>query len=142
MPDTTTPTRGSAASTPPATGGRQRPRLTWKWLVTVLVLLLANYVLASVFLPAPTTQRVAIPYTLFKQQVDAGNVAAITASGDQIQGRFKQPVSYTAPNTSQAVSVAAFSTVQPTFSDPGLETQLEQQGVVVNATSLDQTTPW
>jgi cell division protease FtsH len=108
----------------------------------VLVLLVANYVLASVFLPAPTTQRVAIPYSLFKQQVDAGNVAAITASGDQIQGRLNQPVSYTAPNTSQAVQVTAFSTVQPTFSDPGLLTLLEQQGVVVNATSLDQTTPW
>src|SRR5258708_6657747 len=139
MPDTTTPARPSAA---PGSGGRQRPRFTWRWLVTVLALLAANYVLASVFLPAPTTQRVAVPYTLFKQQVDAGNVAAITASGDQIQGRFKQPVSYTAPNTSQAVQVTAFSTVQPTFSDPGLETLLEQQGVVVNATSLDQTTPW
>ena len=40
------------------------------------------------------------------------------------------------------MQVTAFSTVQPTFSDPGLETVLEQQGVVVNATSLDQTTPW
>jgi hypothetical protein len=76
---------------------------------------------------------VAIPYTLFKQQVDGGNVAAITASGDQIQGRLKQAVSYTAPNTTQAVQVTAFSTVQPTFSDPGLETLLEQQGVVVSS---------
>ena len=67
--------------------------------------LVANYVLVSGLLPAPATLRVAIPYTLFKQQVDAGNVAAITASGDQIQGRFKQPVSYTAPNTSPAVQV-------------------------------------
>ena len=108
----------------------------------MLLLFAANYVLVSLFLPGPATQRVAIPYTLFKQQVDAGNVAAITASGDQIQGRFKQPVSYTAPSASQAAQVTDFSTVQPTFSDPGLEAQLEQQGVVVNATSLDQTTPW
>jgi cell division protease FtsH len=47
-----------------------------------------------------------------------------------------------APSASQAVQVTAFSTVQPTFSDPGLEALLEQQGVVVNTTSLDQTTPW
>ena len=78
----------------------------------MLLLFAANYVLVSLFLPGPATQRVAIPYTLFKQQVDAGNVAAITASGDQIQGRFKQPVSYTAPNTSPAIQVTAFSTVQ------------------------------
>jgi cell division protease FtsH len=110
--------------------------------LTALVLFALNYALVSFILPPSTTQRVAIPYTLFKQQVDAGNVAAITATADQIQGRLKQAVSYTPPSTGQAVQVTAFSTVQPTFSDPGLEALLEQQGVVVNATSLDQTTPW
>src|SRR5438132_11814346 len=141
MPPTAAPPVSSA---PPASGAPTRRR-TWptrRWWLGALALFALNYLLVSFLLPPPTTQRVAIPYTLFKQQVDAGNVAAITATADQIQGRFKQPVSYTAPNTSPAVSVAAFSTVQPTFSDPGLETQLEQQGVVVNATSLDQTTPW
>jgi cell division protease FtsH len=107
-----------------------------------LALFVVNYLLVSMLLPAPTTQRVAIPYTVFKQQVDAGNVAAITATADQIQGRLKQAVSYTPPSTGQAVQVTAFSTVQPTFSDPGLLALLVQQGVVVNATSLDQTTPW
>jgi cell division protease FtsH len=107
-----------------------------------LALFAVNYVLVSFILPPSSTQRVAIPYTVFKQQVDASNVAAITATADQIQGRLKQAISYTPPSTGQAVQVTAFSTVQPTFSDPGLETLLEQQGVVVNATSLDQTTPW
>src|SRR6195256_4093751 len=131
-------------SAPPATraSAPRRTRPTWKWWLTALVLFALNYALVSFILPPSTTQRVAIPYTLFKQQVDAGNVAAITATADQIQGRLKQAVSYTPPSTGQAVQVTAFSTVQPTFSDPGLETLLEQQGVVVNATSLDQTTPW
>jgi cell division protease FtsH len=142
MPETTTPVRPSAAPAPPVAGGSRWRRPSAKWWLTTLALFAANWLLVSLFLPAPATQRVAIPYTLFKQQVDTGNVAAITASGDQIQGRFKQPVSYTAPNTSPAVQVNDFSTVQPTFSDPGLETELQQQGVVVNATSPDQTTPW
>jgi cell division protease FtsH len=142
MPDTTNPARGSAVPAPPVAGGRQWRRPTLRWWLTAIALFAANYLLVALFLPAPATQRVAIPYTLFKQQVDSGNVAAITASGDQIQGRFTQPVSYTAPNTSPAVQATDFSTVQPTFSDPGLETELQQQGVVVNATSLDQTTPW
>src|SRR4030081_513985 len=107
-----------------------------------MALIAVNYVLVSFILPPSSTQRVAIPYTVFKQQVEASNVAAITATADQIQGRLKQAISYTPPSTGQAVQVTAFSTVQPTFSDPGLETLLEQQGVVVNATSLDQTTPW
>jgi hypothetical protein len=63
-----------------------------------------------------TTPRVDIPYTLFKQQVEAANVAVITADADQIQGMFKRPVSYTPPSTGQAVR-SHIATVQPTFSD-------------------------
>jgi cell division protease FtsH len=107
-----------------------------------LVLFVLNYALVSQFASSQTPQRVSIPYTLFDQQVQAGNVAAITASGDTIQGRFKQPISYTAAGSTSAVQVTAFATVQPTFSDPTLLAQLSQQGVVVNATSLDQTMPW
>ena len=107
-----------------------------------LVLFAINYALVALFVPGPSTQRVSVPYSLFSQQVQAGNVAAITAQGDQIQGRFKQPVSYTANGATQAVQVTAFAAVQPSFSDSSLLSQLELQGVVVNATSLDQTIPW
>jgi cell division protease FtsH len=106
------------------------------------VLLALNYSIVAMFVPGQTTQRVSIPYTLFIQQVQAGNVASISAQGDTIQGQFKQPVGYTPPNTTQAVQVSTFGTVQPTFSDPTLLAQLEQQGTVVNATSLDQPPPW
>src|SRR5579859_1743429 len=121
---------------------KQQRRSWWRWIVYALILLALNYTLVSMFLPNPTAQRVNIPYTLFNQQVQASNVAAITASGDTLQGRFKQPVSYTPPNTTTPEQVTAFATVQPTFSDPNLLTELEQQGVVVNATSLDQSIPW
>src|ERR1700730_17681557 len=141
MPSSAAP---PVSSTPPATGAStpRRPRPTWKWWLTALVLFALNYALVAFLLPSSATQRVPIPYTVFKQQVDAGNVAAITATADQIQGRLKQAVSYTPPSTGQAAQVTAFSNVQPTFSDPGLEVVLDRLGLVVNATSLDQTTPW
>jgi cell division protease FtsH len=120
----------------------RRARPTWRWLLYALVLFVLNYTLVSQFASTQTPQRVSIPYTLFDQQVQAGHVAAITASGDTIQGRFKQPVSYTSPGSSSAVQVTAFATVQPTFSEPTLLAQLMQQGIVVNVTSLDQTMPW
>src|SRR5215204_3388058 len=141
MPSATSPARPAA---PPATSssrpGRGRP--SWKWWLAALVIFAVNYALVSVAMPGSAAQRVDIPYTLFKQQVEAANVAAITATADQIQGRLKQAVSYTPPSTGQAVQVTLFATVQPTFSDPSLQTLLEQQGVAVNATPLDQTTPW
>ena len=141
MAGTTTPRISSAPPAPPASGP-SRVRPWWRWLLYALALFALNYTIVSLFVPGPTTQRLSIPYTLFNQQVQAGNVAEITASGDTIQGKFKQPVSYTPAGATQAVQVTAFATVQPTFSDPNLLAELEQQSVIVNATSLDQTIPW
>ena len=102
------PTSASPAPATPTAPGASAPRRPWptrrSWLVA-LALFAVNYVLVSFLLPPSTTQRVAIPYTVFKQQVDASNVAAITATADHIQGRLKQAISYTAPSTGQAVQV-------------------------------------
>src|SRR5215203_4467627 len=94
-------------------------RLRWPLWLLVVGLFALNYLLASLAMPAPAAQRVDIPYTLFKAQVEAANVATITATADEIQGMLKEPVGYTTPDTNQAVQVTLFATVQPTFSDAG-----------------------
>jgi cell division protease FtsH len=111
----------------------------WGFLIGIAVLLLINLASATLLLPAAGPQRVDIPYTLFKQQVEAANVAEIASRGDTIQGTFRQPVTV-APSTpgAPARSATDFATVTPAFADPGLETLLEQQGAVINARSLDQ----
>jgi hypothetical protein len=106
--------RGSQPSSTPAPAHK---RAWWRWIIYALLLLAINYALVALLVPGP-------------------------AQGDRIQGRLKQPVSYTPPGASQALQVTAFATVQPTFSDPNLLTEMEQQGVIVNATSLAQTMPW
>src|SRR6266516_4793843 len=112
-----------------------RPR-GWGILIGIAVLLLINLASATFLLPAGP-QRVDIPYTLFKQQVDAANVAEIAS--DTIQGTFRQPVTVPSANPgAPARSATDFATVTPAFADPGLETLLEQQGAVINARSLDQ----
>jgi len=110
----------------------------WGFLIGIAVLLLINLASATFLLPAGP-QRVDIPYTLFKQQVDAANVAEIASRGDTIQGTFRQPVTVpSASPSAPARSATDFATVTPAFADPGLETLLEQQGAVINARSLDQ----
>ena len=141
MPDIATARSPSAPTATPASRP-PRARSWWRWLLYAALLFAVNYTLVSFLAPGPSTQRVSVPYTLFDQQVQSANVSQITASGDTIQGTFKQPVSYTPTGASQAVQVTTFATVQPTFSDPNLLTQLQQQGVIVNATSLDQSVPW
>ncbi|MEW6269475.1 MAG: ATP-dependent zinc metalloprotease FtsH [Thermodesulfobacteriota bacterium] len=63
---------------------------TWVWFVLVL---LANYLLVRFLMPGPEAP-LTVPYTFFREQVDAGNVEAIFGRGETITGRFAKPVTY------------------------------------------------
>ena len=72
----------------------RRPRY---WLVVLGLALLNRFVLVPLLLPEPQ-DRVAVPYTFFKQQVVAGNVIEITGRGEAIQGSFRQAIADPAPD--------------------------------------------
>jgi len=145
------PSTPSPQSQPPAAGQaagwRSRLRLV-PWWVIFVSLMLTNYVVTSVFFGEP--QSVAIPYSVFRAQLEAGNIAELTSTGDSIRGRFKDAVTYPEVATadgSRAPSTSAtnrakprtsdrFRTERPVFADPGLEARLEAQGVEV--TAIDQ----
>jgi cell division protease FtsH len=79
-------------SAPPAAGpAKLPPRKTWLWLGLIVA---ANYVLMSVFMPNPQAA-VTVPYTLFREEVLRRNVEAIYSQGVNITGRFAKPVTYT-----------------------------------------------
>jgi cell division protease FtsH len=75
---------------------------------------------------------------LFQTTGHPGNVATISSRGDTIQGHFRQQVPYTPEGGDSVKQVRDFSTVRPAFADPGLEALLDAQGVVVNATPIDE----
>ncbi len=108
------------------------------WL-TFLALTLLNWFLAPLIFP-DQPQRVVVPYTFFKQQVEAGNVAEITSRGDTIQGVFKTPVPEPNPPANQQPRmIQKFETNVPTFVDKAaLGTLLDQQGVQISAQPLDE----
>jgi len=122
------------------------------WWLIFLALMMANYLLVRVFFPEPSS--ITIPYTFFKKQVQTGNVRDVTSEGDSIQGTFKTGVTYPpeepqAPNANAPASRPSdrpaprtsteFRTQRPGFADPGLETLLEEKGVVIKA--LDESGP-
>jgi len=128
----------------PASG---QPRL-WSqpWWLVFLIFLIANYAVTRLFFPEPSS--ITIPYSVFKQQVAAGNVEDVTSVGDSIQGRFKEAVTYPAeksqaPSANAPASAPAdqpkprtslrFKTQRPVFADPGLETLLEEKNVAIQA---------
>jgi cell division protease FtsH len=101
------------------------------------VALALNYLFISVFFPGQP-QRVEVSYTFFKQQVAADNVAEISTRADTIQGTFRVGAAYPTDAGTAAKTVLDFSTTQPAFADPGLETLLNEHGVVINARPVDE----
>jgi cell division protease FtsH len=105
------------------------------WWLTILVIMAANWALMRVLTPEP--RFVDIPYTLFKEQVAASNVEEVTSQGDAIQGTFKKEVTYPRDGPT-ARTALRFQTLLPAFANPGLETLLEEKGVLINARPLDE----
>ena len=71
--------------------GPQRPRLSGpRFGCMLLVLLALNWILSALLVRPP--ERTEVPYTFFRTQVEAGNVASVTSIGDTIEGQFKNPV--------------------------------------------------
>ncbi len=137
-PDTAPAPRPNAPPTTSketASGRRLWPR---PWWLVFLVLLAANYVVAQLFFPEPSS--ITVPYTFFKQQVEAGNVADVTSVGDSIQGHFKKKTAYPPPpagapaaGAPKARESTEFRTQRPAFADSDLERRLDEKGVVIKA---------
>ena len=108
-----------------------------RFWVILLIMLAVNWLVVPLLFPEPH-DRVTVPYTFFKQQVTAGNVAKITSRGDDIQGEFKQAVTDPNPPTGQSPQTyTKFGTVKPAFDDSTLLPLLEDKGVVITAEALD-----
>jgi cell division protease FtsH len=77
----------------------------------------------------------AIPYTEFKTQVGANNIAELFARGDSIEGELKKPVAV--PGAKDG-TYQQFTTERPTFATDDLLTELTNGGATVRATPLVQ----
>jgi cell division protease FtsH len=90
---------------------------------------LVNWFLSAWLLAEPS--RTEIPYTFFRDQVEAGRVAEITSTEDAIEGRFREEVKY--PPGKDGEAVTRFSTHRPSFAEDDLFRLLDDKGVEVNA---------
>src|SRR5215217_6580581 len=121
--------------------GAMPPRRTWLWFALIL---LANFLLVRFLFPGPEAP-VEVPYTFFKEEVRAGNVEAIYSQGDTIEGRFEEPVTYppkgeggSEPGSTPSRTSETFTTVLPSFVDPGLEELLIDNGVEISAEPIQE----
>ena len=100
-------------------------------------LLILNLLLS--FLTGAPPDRPRVPYQpFFVQQVEAGNVGAITSREDAIEGELKKPTMYDPPGDDKPVEVDRFKTQVPAFIDrTGLTKLLTDKDVVINASAPD-----
>ncbi len=75
-----------------------------------------------------------VSYSEFIEQVEAGNVQAITAKGQSIDGKLKEEATF------QDTAYTQFSTYLPSFGDQELMSKLKNQGVQV--TTKPETDPF
>jgi cell division protease FtsH len=116
---------------PKGQGPKPRPRWVTAAIWLVGYLLLFGVLTLQDRLSGPQ----AIPYTEFKTQVAANNVAELFARGDSIEGQLKKPV---ATPGGQDGNYQQFTTERPTFASDDLLTELTTGGATVRATPLVQ----
>ncbi len=120
----------------PKPGGSKPIGNIWLWVALIIGM---NFVLTRYFFQTEEST-VAIPYSLFKQQVVAGNVKAIHCQGEEISGLFEHDIQYYPQSKEgvvekEAVKVHSYSTILPAFSGESLETFLETHQVQILAAS-------
>jgi cell division protease FtsH len=118
-----------ASSKPPA---HRRPGFLW----FVLILIAINWLSVLLFQPASGQPRVTVPFNpFFLQEVQTGQVKAISTKGDTVQGTFRTKVRYP-PTSKKATPTTLFATEIPTFwNGTELSALLKEKGVEINAKS-------
>jgi cell division protease FtsH len=118
----------------PGPGQGGRPRMQggiWRLLIWVLLAAAVAPWLWSQ-LNGTSGVQMEVPYTTFREQVDAGNVPKVLLQGDEITGEFSSPVQITEPGADQPVDVESFRTYVPSFGDDTLLSDLRAQGVEID----------
>jgi cell division protease FtsH len=117
---------------------KRRSFFTWRTAAVFAAILVVNYWIGSTV--PNRTPRLAASYTLFVNQVQAGNVSEITARADTVQGDFRKAVAD--PKTKageKAKTYTRFETVIPSFANTDqLAGVLAEKKVVLNAKPLDE----
>ena len=112
----------------------------WLWFIGLLIL---NYFTGKFF-----TDRMSdlekIPYTTFKEEVLKHNVKEIYSKGSSLSGNFFNPVTMPIVEThvlqtdTTSIKVTHFTTELPSFIDPGFETLLINNGVIIRAEPIKE----
>ncbi len=115
----------------------KRPRVRPRFWVIVLVLLALNYLSVALFAPGKE-RSVRVPYSPeFLTQVQDGNVAKISSTGETVSGELKKEITYPADDK-DAEPAKNFDTEIPTFANTDeLDALLREKNVEISAEPIN-----
>jgi cell division protease FtsH len=144
----TEPTLPPPSQKPPARGPQETPK-PWRteglprgqqpapnrvrWIRILIAVLAYSVFFGLLTMQDRLSDPTAIPYTEFKRQVSAQNVAEVFARGDSIQGKLSKAVP---SEGEQGKTYQNFTTERPTFANDDLLGELTKGGALVRATPL------
>ncbi len=117
-------------------GNGERPKFRFpRWLLWVTLGLLALNLLLARQVPNDGG-REQVPFSTFQAELEKGNVTEVNATGDDVQGKFKNAVDSRDENTE---AKQEFATILPAFVDTEeLSQELREKDVTVNAEPIDE----
>jgi cell division protease FtsH len=122
--------QGSSGGTPRRGGG------CWAGVIWLILLALIAPWLFQTFLGGGVSAET-VPYTTFRQQLEAGNVVRVTVRGDRIGGEFGEPIPREDPATGEVIQQEAFTTYLPSFGDEELFQLLQANNVEIETLPED-----
>ena len=121
----------------PAEGNGTSPGLR---LLMMMVVLLALFWLAGRIMGGPAVNMQQIDYSLFREQLKAGNVGHVSVQGSEITGSFEEQVTRKTGEDATR-KIQDFVTYVPSFGDEQLLSLLEEHEVEI-ATQPETETSW
>ncbi len=127
----------------PADGNKQKGKVNYKVYLWFLGLFILNYFIGKYFADRMSDLE-KIPYTVFKQEVLNHNVKEIYSKGSSLSGNFINPVTVPILETNglktdtSSIKVTHFTTELPSFIDPGLESLLIENDVIIRAEPIKE----
>jgi len=116
---------------PGDSGGARRNRIPMAFWWVILAMFLANWFIAGQVQKSGTHPRLTVPYSYFRAQAQAGNVAEVSSQAETIEGSFRHVITYPAGKGGQVTHL--FTTERPAFADDQLLQILLSKHVTIDA---------
>ena len=117
------------------------PNMYWRYIAAFLIFFSFIYVW-NIFFNTSAPERYTINYTQFMEQLNAGNIKAVSMKKLDVSGEFVKEVNIPFQGEKKPTKVKYFQTVLPSFQGEGLLSQLKEKNVIITVESTEQGYLW